>query len=125
MGRKYRMGVAAAHRQGSSYYMAHGALQCLRVRTMLHGQIYVDFGNVYVAHDAAHGELLRIRQGRGGSPSLCNSRRAGEHSVVLLRGLPLGGQFDVIGVLNGGGISGFHIRMIFLAYQLTDQRIEK
>ena len=112
MSRQHRMGAAAAYWQGRSYHMAHSALQCPCIRTMLYGQVHVDLRNVDVAHDAAHRELLCIRQGRGGSPSLCNGRRAGQHSVVLLRRLPLGSQLGIVGVLDGGGVGGFHIRMI-------------
>ena len=87
--RQHRVGAAAAHRQGCADYMTHGAFQRVRVRTMLHGQVHVDFGNVHIGHDAAHRELLGIGQGRGGCPSLGNGRRAGQHGVVLLRRLPL------------------------------------
>ena len=105
--------------------MAYGALQRVRIRTMLHGQIYSDFRDVHIGHDAAYRELLGIGQGRCGSPSLCDGRCAGQHIIVLLRRLPLGGQFGVIGVSDGGGVGGFHIRMILLTYQLTDQWVKQ
>ena len=86
--RQHSMGAASAHWQGSPYYMTHGALQRVRIRAVLHWQIYADLGNIDVAHDTAHGKLLGIGQGRGRSPSLGNGC-AGQHGVVLLRRLPL------------------------------------
>ena len=86
--------------------MTHGTLQRVRVRAVLHGQIYADFRDVHIGHDTTHRELFGIGQGRGGSPSLCDGRLAGQHSVVLLRGLPLGSQFGIIGVFNSGGVDG-------------------
>ena len=105
--------------------MAHGALQRLRVRTMLYGQIYVDFGNVDVAHDTTHRELFGVGQGRGRSPSLCNGRRAGQHNIILLRSFTLGSQFGFVGVFNGGGVGCLHIGVVLFAHQLADQWIEK
>ena len=75
---------------------------------MLYRQVYTDFGDVDVSHDAAHCELICVGQGRGGCPSLGNGC-AGQHGVILLRRLPLGGQFGIIGVLDSRGVSGFHV----------------
>ena len=92
--------------------MTHGTLQRVCVRAMLHRQVYVDFGDVHIGHDAAHCELLGVGQGRGGSPSLRNSHRAGQHSVILLRRLPLGGQLGIVSVFDGGGVGGFYIGVV-------------
>lgn len=89
--------------------MAHGTLQRVCVRAVLHRQTYVDFGNVHIGHDTTHRELFGIGQGRGFRPSLCDGRLAGQHSVVLLRGLPLGSQFGIVGVFNSGGVDGFYV----------------
>ena len=104
--------------------MADRFFQRVGSRTVLHGQVHVDFGNVNIAHDAAHGELLGVGQGRGICPSL-RDRRIGQHSIVLLCRLPLGGQLGIVGICNGCGVGGFHIGMIFLVHQLADQWIEK
>ena len=68
--------------------MANGMLQRFCVGTVLYGEIYVNFGDVHIRHDAAHRELLGIRQGRGQSPSLSDGQ-AGQHGVILLRRLSL------------------------------------
>ena len=107
--RQHRVGSTAAYRQGRSYHMTHGTLQRVRVRAVLHRQIYADLGDVHIGHDTTHRELFGIGQGRGGSPSLCDGRLAGQHSVVLLCGLPLGSQFGIIGVFNSGGVDGFYV----------------
>ena len=125
VGRQHRVGAAAAHRQGCADHMTHGTLQRVRVRATLHRQVYVDLGDVYIGHDAAHCELLGIRQGRGGCPSLGNGCRAGQHGVVLLRGFPLCSQFSFVGVFNGGGVGCLHIGVVLFAHQLADQWIEK
>ena len=91
---------------------------------MLHGQIYVDLGNVHIRHDTAHRKLFGIRQGRGRCPSLCDGRCAGQHGVILLRRLPLGGQFGIIGVRDGGGVGGFYVRMIPFAQKFSHQRVK-
>lgn len=105
--------------------MTHGTLQRVCVRAMLHRQVYVDFGDVHIGHDAAHRELLGIGQGRGGYPSLCDGRLAGQHGVILLRRLPLGGQFGIIGVRDGGGVGGFYVRMIPFAQKLSHQWVKQ
>ena len=68
MSRQHRVGAAAAHRQGSPYHMTHGTLQRFRIRAVLYRQVYVDFGNVNVAHDTAHRKLLG--GGQGGADAL-------------------------------------------------------
>ena len=103
--------------------MTHGTLQRVRIRAVLHWQIYADLGNIDVAHDTAHGKLLGIGQGRGRSPSLGNGC-AGQHGVVLLRGFPLGSQLDVIGVRDSCGVGGFYVRMIPFAQKFSRQRIK-
>ena len=104
--------------------MAYGTLQRVRVRAVLHRQIYADLGNVHIGHDTTHRELFGIGQGRSGSPSLCDGRLAGQHSVVLLRGLPLGSQFGIIGVFNSGGVDCFYVRVVFLTQKFSHQRIK-
>ena len=123
VGRQHRVGAAAAHWQGCSYHMTHGFLQRVRARSVLHWQIYVDLGNVDVAHDTAHGKLLGIRQGRGRCPSLSNSC-AGQHGIILLCCLPLGGQLGFVGVFDGGGVGGFYVRVVFLTQKFSRQRIK-
>ena len=123
--RQHSMGAASAHWQGSPYYMTHGAFQRVRVRTMLHGQVHVDFGNVHISHDAAHRELLGIGQGRGRCLSLCNGRRAGQHGVVLLRGFTLNGQLGVLGVRDNCGVGGFDVRVVFLTQKFSHQRVKQ
>ena len=102
--------------------MTHGTLQRVRVRAVLHRQIYADLGDVNVAHDTAHGELLGIGQGRGGCLSLCNGC-AGQHSIVPLCGFTLGSQLGSVGALDGGGIGGFYVGVIFVVDVYADQRI--
>ena len=48
--------------------MANRLFQRVRVRAVLHRQIHVDFGDVYIGHDAAHRELLGVGQGEGRMP---------------------------------------------------------
>ena len=104
--------------------MADRFFQCLCARTVLHGQIHTYLGNIHIRHDAAHGELICVGQGRGRSPSL-RDRRIGQHSIVLLCRLPLGGQFGIIGVRNNCGVSGFHVRMIFFTQKFSYQRVKQ
>ena len=82
------MSACTAHWQGHAHHMTHGFFQRVGARAVFHWQIHADFRNVHIAHDAAHRELLIIRQGRGRSPSLCDGR-AGQHGVILLRRLAL------------------------------------
>ena len=91
--------------------MPYGALQRVRTRTVLHREVHVDFRNVHIRHDAAHGELICVGQGRGRSPSL-RDRRIGQHGVILLRRLPLGSQLGIVGVLDGGSVGSFHIGVV-------------
>ena len=122
--RQHRMGAAAAHRQRCADHMANRLFQRVRVRAVLHRQIYVDFGDVYIGHGAAHRELLGIGQGRGGCPSLCNGC-TGQHGVVLLCGFTLGSQLGVVGICNGLGVGGFHIRMILFTQKFSHQRVKQ
>ena len=104
--------------------MADRFFQCLCARTVLHGQIHTYLGNIHIGHDAAYRKLLGIRKGRGECPSL-RDRRIGQHGVILLRRLPLGSQFGIVGVLDGRGVDSFYIGVVLFAHQLTDQWIEK
>ena len=104
--------------------MADRFFQRVGSRTVLHGQVHVDFGDINIGHDTAHGELLGVGQGRGRSPSL-RDRRIGQHGVVLLCGFTLGGQLGIVGVFDGRSIGCLHIGVISFAYQLTNQWIEK
>ena len=60
-----------------------------------------------------------------GKTRLIAETGAGQHGVVLLCGFTLGSQLGVVGICNGLGVGGFHIRMILLTYQLTDQWVKQ
>ena len=124
MGRQHGVSTAAAHRQRRSYHMAHGPFQCLCACAMLHRQVHVDFGDVDVSHDTAHRELICVGQGRGGSPSL-RDRRIGQHGVILLCRLPLGGQLGIIGVLYGRGIGCLHVGVVLFTQKFSHQRVKQ
>ena len=51
--------------------------------------------------------------------------RIGQHGIVLLCGFTLGGQLGIVGVLDGGCVAGFYVRMTFFAQKFSHQRIEK
>lgn len=38
--------------------------------------------------------------------------RIGQHGVVLLRRLPLGGQLGIVGALDGRSVVGLYVRMV-------------
>ena len=104
--------------------MTHGTLQRVRVRAVLHRQIYVDFRDVHIGHDAAHRELLGVGQGRGGCPSLSDSC-AGQHGVVLLCGFTLGGQLGIVSVFDGGGVGGFYIGVVLFIQEFSHQWVKQ
>ena len=111
VGRKYRMGVFSAHRQGCAYHMAHRFFQRVGFRSVLYRQVYTDLGDVHIRHDTTHGKLICVGQGRGGCPSL-RDRRIGQHGVILLRRLPLGGQFSIVSIFDSCGVGSFHIGVV-------------
>ena len=104
--------------------MAHRTLQRVRVRAVLHRQICTDFGNVHIGHDAAHRELLGIRQGRGGCPSLSDSY-AGQHGVILLCRFTLGGQLCIVSIFDSCSVVSFHIGMTLVIDNYAGPWIEQ
>ena len=52
-------------------------------------------------------------------------RRIGQHGVVLLRRLPLGGQLGIAGIRNSCGVGGFYVRVVFLTQKLSHQRVKQ
>ena len=104
--------------------MADRFFQCVGSRSVLYRQVHVDLGDVHIRHDSTSRKLLGVGQGRGGCPSLRNGR-IGQHGIVLLCGFTLGGQLGIVGVLDGGCVAGFYVRMTFFAQKFSHQRIEK
>ena len=75
---------------------------------MLYRQVYTDLRDVHISHGTAHRELVGVGQGRGRSPTL-RDHCIGQHGVILLRRLPLGGQLGIVGARYGRDIGGFYI----------------
>ena len=63
--RENAVGAFAAHREGAAQQMPDSPFQRIIFRSVVYGQIYADFGNLHIAHDAIPSEIeLAVIVGR-------------------------------------------------------------